>query len=53
MAAANATSVGVRYNYGSRDSVARISTAISPTWTAIGSFTYNFNHFDETPAANS
>jgi hypothetical protein len=53
MAAANATSVGVRYNYGSRDSVARISAAISPTWTAIGSFTYNFNHFDETPAANS
>ncbi len=48
LAARNAASVGVRYNYGSRDSVARVSTAISPTWTAIASYTYNFNHFDET-----
>ena len=40
--------VDMRYNYGSRDSVARLSTSINPTWTAIGVFTYNFNHFDQT-----
>jgi len=49
LAARNADSVGTRYNYGSRDSVARLSTSISPTWTAIGVYTFNFNHFDQTP----
>jgi hypothetical protein len=49
LAAASAPSVLARYNYGSRDSVARISTSITPTWTAIGYYTYNFNHFDEKP----
>lgn len=53
LAAANAESVGARYNYGSRDSVGRLSTAISPTWTAIAVYTYNFNHFDESPLHNS
>jgi Carboxypeptidase regulatory-like domain/TonB-dependent Receptor Plug Domain len=47
LSALNAESVGTRYNYGSRDSVARLSTAISPTWTAIGVYTFNFNHFDQ------
>jgi len=41
--------VGARYNYGSRDSVGRVSASISPTWTAIGYYTYNFNHFNESP----
>src|SRR5664279_19857 len=49
MAARSAESVGTRYNYGSRDSVARLSTAISPSWTAIGVYTFNFNHFDQSP----
>lgn len=49
LTAGNAESVSARYNYGSRDSVARLSTSISPTWTAMGVYTYNFNHFDETP----
>jgi hypothetical protein len=49
LAAGNAESVSMRYNYGSRNSVARLSAALSPTWTAIAVYTYNFNHFDETP----
>lgn len=53
LTAGNADSVGARYNYGSRDSVGRVSASLSPTWTAIGYFTYNFNHFDETPLHNN
>jgi Carboxypeptidase regulatory-like domain/TonB-dependent Receptor Plug Domain len=49
LTANNADSVGTGYNYGSRDSVARLSAALSPTWTAIGVYTYNFNHFDQSP----
>lgn len=44
--------LNTRYNYGSRDSVARLSTSISPTWTAIGYYTYNFNHFDQSQTYN-
>jgi hypothetical protein len=47
LSAANVLSVGTRYNYGSRDSVARLSAAITPTWTAMGIYTFNFNHFDQ------
>lgn len=47
--AANAESVGTSYNYGSRDSVARISSSLTPSWTVMGIFTYNFNHFDQKP----
>jgi hypothetical protein len=39
--------VMLRYNYGSRDSVARLSTAITPSWTVLLAYTFNFNHFDE------
>ncbi len=53
LAAANAESVGARYNYGSRDSVGRLSAAITPTWTAMAVYTYNFNHFDESPLHNN
>jgi len=35
------------YHYGSRDSVARITTAITSTWTADAAYSYNYNHFDE------
>ena len=49
LAARNAESVGSSYNYGSRDSVGRISTSPSPTWTVLGYYTYNFNHFDQKP----
>ena len=53
LAATSADSVGTRYNYGSRDSVARLSTSLSPTWTAIAVYTYNFNHFDQAPLHNN
>jgi hypothetical protein len=51
--AGNADSVGTSYNYGSRDSVARLSTSLTPTWTAMAVYTYNFNHFDQTPLIDS
>ena len=37
------------YRYGSRDSLARINTVITQSWAADVSFTYNYDHFDETP----
>lgn len=40
------------YQYGSRDSVARITSAITPTWLVDAAYTYNVNHFDEKPAQN-
>jgi hypothetical protein len=49
LAAGNAESVGMRYNYGTNNSVARLSAALSPSWTAIAVYTYNSNHFNETP----
>ena len=53
LTALNAESVGTNYNYGSRDSVGRISTTPSPTWTVLGYYTYNFNHFDQNPLHNN
>ena len=38
------------WQFGSRDSVARITTAITSSWSADASFAYNYNHFDEKPA---
>jgi hypothetical protein len=38
------------WQFGSRDSVARITTVIIPSWSADASFAYNYNHFDEKPA---
>ncbi|HEX4284749.1 MAG TPA: carboxypeptidase regulatory-like domain-containing protein [Terracidiphilus sp.] len=40
------------YQYGSRDSLARLNAVITPTWLADASFTYNYDHFNETPALN-
>lgn len=40
------------YQYGSRDSVARVTTAVTPTWLIDAAYTYNYNHFDEQPAFN-
>jgi hypothetical protein len=40
------------YQYGSRDSLARLNAVITPTWLADVSFTYNYDHFNETPALN-
>ncbi len=52
LAAVNADSVGGRYSYGSHDSVARLSSAITPTWVVNASYTYNFNKFSFSPTLN-
>ncbi|HEY3704103.1 MAG TPA: carboxypeptidase regulatory-like domain-containing protein [Terracidiphilus sp.] len=49
LTASNADSVGTGYRYGSMDSVARVSASPLPSWTILGYYTYNFNHFDQTP----
>jgi len=40
------------YQWGSRDSLGRISATITPTWIVDGSYTYNYDHFIEAPALN-
>ena len=40
------------YQYGTRDSLARLNFTITPSWVADASYTYNYDHFVETPAAN-
>ncbi len=49
----NPGSVTSSYNFGSRDSVARLDTAVTPSWTVDTSYAYNHNHFSETPAQNA
>ncbi len=48
----NAPSVTSAYNYGSRDTVLRLSTVFSPSWVFNAAWTYNHNHFSETPSQN-
>jgi len=38
------------WQFGSRNSVARITTAITPSWVADAAYTYNHNQFTEYPA---
>ena len=38
------------YQYGSRDSLFRLNAVITPSWVVDASFTYNYDHFNETPA---
>ena len=40
------------WQYGSRNAVARITTAVTPSWQVDASYAYNYNHFDEQPATN-
>ncbi len=40
------------YQYGSRDSLARIDITINPTWVVNASYTYNYDHFIERPSQN-
>lgn len=37
------------YQWGSRDSLFRINGVLTPTWLVDGSFTYNYDHFNEAP----
>ncbi len=45
-------SVTSSYRFGSRDSIARIRSAITPTLVGDASYAYNHNHFSESPAIN-
>ena len=40
------------YYYGSRDSLFRINGVLSPSWLVDASFTYNYDHFVESPLLN-
>jgi hypothetical protein len=40
------------YQWGSRDTLGRLSATITPTWIVDASYTYNYDHFIETPAIN-
>jgi hypothetical protein len=48
----NPLSVTSSYNFGTRDSIARIRSAITPTLVGDASYAYNHNHFSETPSVN-
>ena len=39
-----------KWDFGTRNWDARVYTAITPSWTADFAFTYDWNHFTETPA---
>ncbi len=40
------------FQYGSRDSLFRLNAVITPSWIVDASYTYNYDHFDETPAVD-
>lgn len=41
------------YNYGSRDSVLRLDSALTNSWSVDLSYAYNHNHFSEIPKLNA
>lgn len=47
LATNNPDSLSSSYHFGSRDSVARLTTAITNTWTADVAYAYNHNTFSE------
>ena len=52
LSTANLPSSLSNYQWGSRDSLGRISATITPTWVVDASYTYNYDHFTETPFLN-
>lgn len=52
LSTSNVTSALSSYQWGSRDSLIRINATITPTWVVDASYTYNFDHFVETPSLN-
>jgi len=41
------------WQYGSRDSLIRVNSVMTQSWTADASFTYNYDHFIESPSQNN
>lgn len=52
LSTANIPSSLSAYQYGSRDSLFRLNAVITPSWIVDASFTYNYDHFNETPFLN-
>jgi hypothetical protein len=52
LSTANLQSSLSNYQWGSRDTLGRISATITPTWVVDASYTYNYDHFTETPFLN-
>lgn len=52
LSAVNPAQATSSYNYGSRDSVFRVDSALTSSWTFDGSYAYNHNHFSEIPKLN-
>lgn len=40
------------FNFGSYNYLARLDTAVTPSWTVDAAYAYNHNHFDESPSFN-
>ncbi len=53
LSAVNADTVSSAYQFGTRNSVIRANTVINPTWTASGSYYYNYSTFREQPKLNN
>jgi hypothetical protein len=49
LSTANLPSSLSSWYYGTRDSLFRINATITPTWVVDASYTYNYDHFMETP----
>ncbi|HEY1159682.1 MAG TPA: carboxypeptidase regulatory-like domain-containing protein [Terracidiphilus sp.] len=52
LSTANLPSSLSSYQWGSRDTLGRITATITPTWLVDASYTYNYDHFIEAPALN-
>ena len=52
LSAVNPVQATSSYNYGSRDSVLRLDSALTNSWTVDASYAYNHNHFSEIPKLN-
>jgi hypothetical protein len=50
LSTANLDSSLSSWQYGSRDSLIRLNGVITPTWVVDASYTYNYDHFNETPS---
>ena len=49
LSTSNVPSALSNFQYGSRDSLIRLNASITPSWIADVSYTYNYDHFAETP----
>ena len=53
LSAANAASVSSAYQYGTRNTVARITNTVTPRWSWNAAYYYNYSSFKEQPLVNT